>query len=846
MSESYAQESSRGNSNADDVEPEPASHKLEDHVETSEPSADSASDCCVNHADGVETSESSADSPSDCRVNHTDAVETTEPSADSTSDCHLNHTDSADSTSFCRVNHTDAVETSEPSADSTSDCRVNHTDATETSEPSADSTSDCRVNHTDAVETSEPSADSTSGCRLNHTEEAAGSEGEIRINVGQSQDDSVAQSPAGAIGEDEVATSRSSGPRLGSLGSDGRTDGDVVNTALRGAPCKDRASSDELASTLHAVFFPESHTVLDQHASRSGCASLANCVVRCRCCGHRGHCGIREANQLSLEWACHSAFSVLIACILLVALPPSIAFGIIAPVPFLLLLSAISTTGPNLGSAIRNLLLVPWSLVLGTAVITVVTLPLYCSPIAQTVMYFPVLWLVRYWLCFVDPTASKFVSAVYVITVLRSVLEAKQAQINGETCDYVSWTGRLFTVSTFAFSVVVAFAASFLPFPRCNFSDAAQLNRRVVRDACRIVKHSVSMLLVHHHNQSPARKKVYTRRGQSTTLNGGVPAVITDSGRGAQSSQPSSPADPSTGTKLHAVLDEISEEQKDYAEVCHVQMIEELLEHVDDDLVALGEVLGASTYECGGCCCPAPRNSVLSPSQSRRVRKIAWNAYSVLRSISDDYSAVDSHEGRQFQNFAISSGHIFEKMQTRHRRKQLEDIFLNESGDIVGGLRDDQEVERRRSGRVAASTDRTSKNQTSRERSTVSPQAVGRKGNALHTDVDLDAELVEAMEPAMLRLIKLLDSREVRARLDNGYGSTQFELLPFQLHFSLRCLCGRVLTSLSFCCLNSFFLSRAQSDAACSIASEMTASVTARRAELFLSRDGAFDFDVLK
>jgi hypothetical protein len=198
------------------------------------------------------------------------------------------------------------------------------------------------------------------------------------------------------------------------------------------------------AATLERVLYP---------AQKAAYADTA-------CCGR---CRIREENLLSLEIALHSGFSVLIPTVLFVTLSEE-ASDILAPQPFLLLLFSISGAAGDVGGAVVNALVVLWALLLSVILISVVTLPLYCAPIAQTVVGFPVLWLTRYWLSFVPPTTAKFTPAVYMIVMLPVVDEVMKSVLAGEACEYGVWAPRLLTVSMLFFAMVASFVSTFLPY----------------------------------------------------------------------------------------------------------------------------------------------------------------------------------------------------------------------------------------------------------------------------------------------------------------------------------------------------------------------------------------------
>ena len=225
--------------------------------------------------------------------------------------------------------------------------------------------------------------------------------------------------------------------------------------------------------------------------------------------GDRGHCCHIKDNILrNVEYAFHCAVSIAVLSAIVFYTPdtPQIPFGdsgffltpryIIASTPFLLPLAGIMTTGASLGNAILKTVIVLWALLVGLVVVSVATLPLHCSPIAQASAFFFIMWFTRYWLSFLGaPTNSKFITAVHLLGALISV----QSSVLTGTCDYSSWPLLLLAYVSFAISSTVAFLASFCPWPRFNFLDSAQLNRRVLRDSVRMVKAAASVLLLTYH-----------------------------------------------------------------------------------------------------------------------------------------------------------------------------------------------------------------------------------------------------------------------------------------------------------------------------------------------------------
>ena len=206
-----------------------------------------------------------------------------------------------------------------------------------------------------------------------------------------------------------------------------------------------------------------------------------------------------------------------------------------------------------------------------------------------------------------DSALSVF-PAVILIASLASIRSTKQSDMLGEECVYSNWTSTLLLPVSFLSGSCFAFAGSFLFFPRLNFLDAAKLNRRILRDACRVAKHCIALQIVQLHR-------------------------------------------PWKGEVRDA--DELDE-----AEAHHVQLLEHLLWHLDQDITHLRSVHANSALECRGCCCIGQRGSVLTPSLSARTKSVAHHAYALLRFTLTDFHDVDNFEGRQLANFAMYSGHV--------------------------------------------------------------------------------------------------------------------------------------------------------------------------------------------
>ena len=208
----------------------------------------------------------------------------------------------------------------------------------------------------------------------------------------------------------------------------------------------------------------------------------------------RTQCHIRESVMQSIEYALHCAICIAVLSGI-VLYTPADALRIVASTPFLLPIAGIMATGPTLGIGILKSVVILWALVIGVVVVSVATLPFHCSPIAQAVAFFFLMWLSRYWLSYFGaPSNMKFVSAIHLLGALSSI----QLSSAAGTCDYSTWPLLLVALISFAISTTVAFLSSFLPWPRFSFMDAAHLNRRVMRDSVRLVKASLSVLLLAH------------------------------------------------------------------------------------------------------------------------------------------------------------------------------------------------------------------------------------------------------------------------------------------------------------------------------------------------------------
>ena len=334
-------------------------------------------------------------------------------------------------------------------------------------------------------------------------------------------------------------------------------------------------------------------------------------------------CHIRDSVLQSVEDAMHCAVALCFLSVLVLYVPEE-PLLIIAPIPFLLPIAGITATGANLGTAILKAILILWALFVGFIVVCAATLPLHCSPIAQATAFFFIMWFVRYWLSFFGtPVNMKFISAVHLIGALQSI----RVSVNSETCDYGAWAPLLITYVSFGVATTIAFLSSFIPWPRVNFVDAAQINRRILRDSTRMVRASLSTILLAYHR----------------------PAF--DDG------------DRSDPDSKHSQIDR--------AEAHQVQLMEHLLAHLDGDLTGLKNIAIPLTMECGGCCCPAEEGSVRTPVQNKAMQAIAAIAYAFARSsMGHRESDAISFQGKQLDNFGAHSGFFYFKLLQRRRVEQ--------------------------------------------------------------------------------------------------------------------------------------------------------------------------------
>ena len=111
--------------------------------------------------------------------------------------------------------------------------------------------------------------------------------------------------------------------------------------------------------------------------------------------GRNGCCiQMRPSVLLGLEWAVHSAVTVfLLSCIVMLT-PPDILRYLAEPA-FFLPLVGVRVGAPTLGLAILKTMIVPFALAISFVMLVLGTLPLFCFPEAQVVVFFFSLWISR-------------------------------------------------------------------------------------------------------------------------------------------------------------------------------------------------------------------------------------------------------------------------------------------------------------------------------------------------------------------------------------------------------------------------------------------------------------------
>jgi hypothetical protein len=325
---------------------------------------------------------------------------------------------------------------------------------------------------------------------------------------------------------------------------------------------------------------------------------------------HRGACGcnVKATVFHSVDWAMRSAITICaLACILVFT--PLDQLEVVASTPYLLPILGLVLTQPDVGNALLRLVLLPWTLMVGLFAVTLCTIPLFCAPIAQAVMYFPVLWLLRYLLTYTSPTTGKFATLVYLFFTLKSIDLGRRL----ETCSYGNWTLLVVILVCFLVATAVAAFSSLVPYPRFNCSDSRNLQRRIIRDATRVVHASLAVTLLAYHRPDE------------------------DDGDRSEDSP-------------HAIVDA--------AEVHHVQLMEHLLAHLDDDLTAVQTASVGSMLECSA-------RGLLGAKAAQDVATVAYAVARVSMGVFEENTAA--FHGRPFRNFGVHSGVLYFRLLQRRR-----------------------------------------------------------------------------------------------------------------------------------------------------------------------------------
>ena len=384
---------------------------------------------------------------------------------------------------------------------------------------------------------------------------------------------------------------------------------------------------------------------------------------------------VRESSLKTVEYALHTAFCIaILAAILLYA--PLEPLQRLASVPSLYPIVGVMSCAPTLGQAVSSILVTSWAIFVGVIVSFVATFPLYCTPMGQAVLMFFSLWLFRYWSSHLGShLLMKYISAVFVPQALLSIQRATDDAVQGHSCTYHDWPELLLVLLTYTVCLTTAFVASFFPYPRLNFRDASQLNRRVQRDATLLVQASLSLLLLtanrpdedadgddfffhsvmfqpsqsenagsfessqHRRSSSDVTEPTGEIKPASKPLTAAVSENQLQAAGNANAlgrDERSESTEAESGDEAFRVGGQLMRSntragkgsfsrERDFkqvralsvaiarAEVLHVQTMQHLLVRLDGDLTALGSVAAASVYECAGCCCPAPPGSIHGP-----------------------------------------------------------------------------------------------------------------------------------------------------------------------------------------------------------------------------------------
>ena len=378
----------------------------------------------------------------------------------------------------------------------------------------------------------------------------------------------------------------------------------IVANGSRGDDDGGKISKEDIARTVECLLNPE---------------DLENSVGGAAYQEHVPSLHIRESVLRSIEHSLHCTVSIVgLSCIIVFVDEQYLEY--IASPPFLLAIVGVTGTAGTIGQGIVMSIGMIWSLLLSLVAITAFSLPFYCSPIAHSVVWFFFLWFMRYWLSWTGKVNLASVSAVYMLTALVSLLRT----VDAETCDYTTWPKLLRVYAVFGLGTTACFIAAFIPYPRFNCTDAAQLNRRVLRDATRTIKASLSIMLLSGHRAAKRRERDRVQhqeehlmaKAATKTLKKVVLSGLNQDLQHAQDTQPQTSASlnednlsskHSSGaersfsgsndegpTASHASLDE-QFDSLDEAMVHHVHLLEQLRSHMDSDLTASAQVCTLSS-----------------------------------------------------------------------------------------------------------------------------------------------------------------------------------------------------------------------------------------------------------
>ena len=611
------------------------------------------------------------------------------------------------------------------------------------------------------------------------------------------------------------------------------------STLQQPQPQDNAATADAAASLVESLLHPPD--IEDSVGGKNRCGACVSCHIR-------------ESVLRSVEHALHTTVAMCTLSSLIVFAPKGF-MDVAAQPAFLLAIVGVTGTGATVGQALVMAVGMFWGLFLSVFAIAAFSLPFFCAPIAHATVWFFTLWLLRYWLSFAGPNNLRSVSAIYMLTVVISLIRTAHSVAEGSanttsnatetagagSCDYTSWPDLLLVYVAFSLGICVCFISAWIPYPRLNFRDAAQLNRRVLRDSTRMIKASLSLLLLYGHrtDERRASRKRQRRRRQQRHILPLEPPTPTgddvedpdsdDDAERSESKKPTGdndpafgPADPlaesaspasnDNGTDEVTSADDDRDSQNDNerfdtidtAMTHYVHVLEQLRSHLDDDLTATAAASQGAVFECGGCCCRTPPDSVLTPKQCRDMRVLARIADGFARNVLSFNEEADSSRGMQhghaLRNFGSHSGALyFQYLQDRRQRVQLavRQISARSNGNNRddGDGRSDSDCDSEDFKRDQLRRDRDGDNSM---RSTRTPL--------------LHQELNKASKHAVVEMFQFISSPDVEQRLHQG-----------------------------------FLLTHEQSEEAMRIFETWRECVTQRRRELLMTSCGnvADDFDIL-